>query len=190
MFFTCRCRTLVKEIDSEHYLTRIHVSLWIVVSWLVPPLLCIGTYFISLRAYVLMVSSVFMITLLVVSVSYVVIMRTVWSAKRLLALSNNFCHKTHARFKIGRRVALFIGFYVLCFSPMVIMLVTNLYYLMTEKQRPAGFQIFFMSADFLACVNSCVNPWVYTMKMNRLRHKMRRGRRKKELMNKYAVRIR
>ena len=176
----------MKECDSERYLDEIHVSWWITAFWLIPPLLCIATYFISLEVYVIMVSSVFLLTLLVVSVSYVVIMRVIWKAKRLLS-TNTSCKETLARFKIGRKVALLIVCYILCFFPIILMLVTNLYYLAMQRKRPPGLQVFFMSADFLACVNSCINPWVYTLKIPRLKQQLRRRRRRKELMKKYAV---
>ena len=176
----------MKECDSEQYLDTIQVSWWITAFWLFPPILCTATYWLSLEVYVIMVSSVFLLTLLVVSISYVVIMRVMWKAKRILS-TNNYCRKTHDRFKIGRKVAILITCYILCFLPISLMLSTNLYYLATKRERPAGLQIFFMAADFLACVNSCINPWVYTLKIPRLKQQLRKRRRRKELMKKYAV---
>ncbi|XP_066926443.1 cephalotocin receptor 2-like [Clytia hemisphaerica] len=181
-----RCRILMKECDAEQYLETVSVNSLIICWWVIPPLLCVTTYSIALRYYVPMLALVYLLTLGIVCVSYVIIIRAIYKVKKTLS-TNHTCRKSQARFKVGQKVAGFIICYIVCFSPIAVMLVVNLFYLCLDLKRPPGLQIFFIVADFLACVNSCINPWVYTLKKHRLKQRMERKKRQRELMKKYAV---
>jgi len=180
-----RCRTLIKHVDCEQYLDSFNINLLIIAWWVLPPVVCAATYFRSLHVYVPMLCMVFVTTLLIVCISYVIIMLLISRVKKSLRKSH--CVETQARFKIGKKVTAFITCYMLCFLPIAIMLSINLDYLTDHKHRSGGLQIFFIVADFMACLNSCLNPWVYTLKYPGLKEKARRRKREKQLMRKYAV---